>query len=120
MGRILSQCVHISNYHILHFKYLTVLSMIPPIRLEKKKERTGGNLWRWWGEEYVYEVDRGDGSWMLLYTYLQTHQAVYTYNMLFVNHISTKWLKKETQEWMTIGLKKGSEQWDRLNCLHNF
>ena len=41
MGRILFQCVFVPNYHIVHFTYLTVLSIIPHSSWSKKVSASG-------------------------------------------------------------------------------
>ena len=51
MGRILSQCICVSNHHIVYFKYLT-LSFVnyTSIKLKKKfkldDKKGGGGVWR--------------------------------------------------------------------------
>lgn len=46
MGRTLLQCIHISNYHVVHFEFLTVFNVnYTSIRL-KEKESKGRRVMR--------------------------------------------------------------------------
>lgn len=40
---IFAQCVCISNHQGVYFKYLIILSIIPPIKLEKDKKNNNNN-----------------------------------------------------------------------------